>query len=501
MADTEKTIGTAAQYADPILWAAAQGGVNDGNRQVGVMINDISINALFRPNQTFVNGGLLRGNVIVTGEPGIGIVLSNSATSRIILGPTATVDFQDFYLEDGGVTKSYGFQQVKGSTIERVLILGTHSSAAVDIIPDSTGTTLKNVVTKSQINQSASSVAGGYNVEQCLVIDRMICRGNNALVFKNSQSIAANWYLGQPVDAGATSLVNFCYIKENVPANELGVGSSDNTINTDTTLEMVDFAGGDYRIKSTSTLATAGDGGTFVGAFLEVSSGITITPDQLSNLQTLSSATLTQKHIFAVDNLSTLQSLSSPVLTQQNNLSVNDLSSTQVIDNVSLSVSGSISVNNMNSLQTITQPALTQAHILSVDSIETGQTLSNVLLAVSGVLEVQGLTQEQVITNVSLVQKHLLSVDNLSQVQALGNVTLAVEGVLSVDSILSEQTVSNSSLITQVALLVDNITNQQFISVVSFDEGQTIGTITAAFKEDDISVKYGILNITVKFKE
>ena len=45
-----------------------------------------------------------------------------------------------------------------------------------------------------------------------------------------------------------------------------------------TTAELVDFAGGDYRTKLTSTLATAGTGSqSFIGAFLETSSGISLT--------------------------------------------------------------------------------------------------------------------------------------------------------------------------------------------------------------------------------
>lgn len=45
-----------------------------------------------------------------------------------------------------------------------------------------------------------------------------------------------------------------------------------------TSSELVDFAGGDYRTKATSTLATAGTGAQgFIGAFLELSAGISVT--------------------------------------------------------------------------------------------------------------------------------------------------------------------------------------------------------------------------------
>lgn len=41
--------------------------------------------------------------------------------------------------------------------------------------------------------------------------------------------------------------------------------------------ELVDYAGGDYRVKKGSPLATAGKDGTFIGAYLEESSGTAIT--------------------------------------------------------------------------------------------------------------------------------------------------------------------------------------------------------------------------------
>jgi hypothetical protein len=46
-----------------------------------------------------------------------------------------------------------------------------------------------------------------------------------------------------------------------------------------TTADLVDYAGGDYRTKASSSLATAGSGGTFIGAFLEESGGATLTAD------------------------------------------------------------------------------------------------------------------------------------------------------------------------------------------------------------------------------
>lgn len=50
-----------------------------------------------------------------------------------------------------------------------------------------------------------------------------------------------------------------------------------------TSAELVDFAGGDYRTKATSALATAGTDTPYVGAFLEASSGITLAVTETLN--------------------------------------------------------------------------------------------------------------------------------------------------------------------------------------------------------------------------
>lgn len=292
MADTVKTIGTAADYADPILWAAGQGGVNDGNRQVGEMINDISINALFRPNQTFVNGGLLRGNVTLTGEVGVGITFTNSAASRFCLSPNPVVEFQDFWCSNGGTSHSSTFQNISGNDFLRVISTDVATGGTITAVADTTTTTATNCVLYNVV-QGNSAVSGSVTVNNCVVLERMVVRANNLLTFFNSISLANDWYLGRPTDSGAESLVNYCYIKENANANEFGPGSSNNTINTDSTSDLVNVGAGDYRTGSAAPQATGNGSGGLIGAFLEVSSGNTLTADSGAYLYTGTDATLT----------------------------------------------------------------------------------------------------------------------------------------------------------------------------------------------------------------
>ena len=278
MADRLTTIGTGGDYADPILWAVGEGNINDGDRAVGEILNDITMSALFRPNQSFPNGGLLKGTSTVTGKTGDGISLGNTAGTRICLSPSDNLDFEDIEFIPGANT--YSIQSLGSSTITRVL------SAGLDLSPLPNKLPVLNNVVFDTIDFPSSSTSGTLTLNNCLTPDRLIIRNNNLLVFKDSISLASDWLLGRGTYTGSDTLVNFARILQNAPASDFGTGSSDYTVNVDSTSEMVDYANGDYRIKSTSPLATAGSGGGYIGAFLESGSGgvtIPVIINQLKN--------------------------------------------------------------------------------------------------------------------------------------------------------------------------------------------------------------------------
>jgi hypothetical protein len=294
MADTVKTIGTSGDYADPILWAAGQGAVDDGNRQVGELISGVTMSELFRPNQAFPNGGLLRGNTTVTGKTGDGRTLGNTSGTRICLSPTDGFNFQDIEFDKG--TNTYIVQNIGNNTMSRCLM----ADGFIYYTADKT-LTLNNCVIKD-IDGLASATQGNVVLNNTTMTDRMIIRAETLLTVLNSNSVATDWLLGRGDYTNSETLVNYCYIKQNAPAGDFGTGSSNNTLNTDTTLEMVNFAGGDYRIKSTSTLATAGQGGTFIGAFLEAGGGgSTLTADSGTYLHTGTDAQLLTTRILKAD--------------------------------------------------------------------------------------------------------------------------------------------------------------------------------------------------------
>lgn len=183
-------------------------------------------------------------------------------------------------------------------------------------------------------------------------------------------------------------------------------------------------------------------------------------------------------------------------------LIVDSLISPQGIENVILSTIETVTPDNLISQQFITEPSITQGYILSVDSIITGQSIENVSLAVSGQLNVDSLQNLQLLSSPALTQNSQISVDGLINAQSLSESALSTGDELIVQNIGNIQSISDSGFIQQHVLITNNITNTQLLGVVTFSgEGQDIGTVTAAFKESDIDVTYGIANFTVMFKD
>ena len=230
--------------------------------------------------------------------------------------------------------------------------------------------------------------------------------------------------------------------------------------------------------------------------------GISITPDNTSSLQSITSVTLTQHNALLVDSLSSVNLISEPTLTQNSSLIVDGIQSASDITEPSFTQANILSVNNVETQQSLSNVILSIAGALSVDSLSTLQSLSVVDFIQSNILSVDNIGNSQVVSEPSFLQHHSLIVDDLNNTQEITNASLDTGLNLIVDSISSAQSITESGLTQHNILLTDPITNTQFIGVVTLSgEGQDIGTVTVGFKEDDISVKYGILNITVKFKE
>ena len=340
---------------------------------------------------------------------------------------------------------------------------------------NATNTTVSNCITEEGINGIFTNNFSSGTITNHLSIDNATS-GYDKGSLGNDWIVTNSLYLGSGVwtnDTGWNVATDF-----NAAEDTSAVGG--NSLQNRTTADLVNYAGGDFRTASASALSTAGSGGTFIGFALEASSGISITPDAILSSQTLSEPTLMQGHSLSVNNIISANTVSESVLSQQ----------------------GALSVNPVLSAQTISEPVFTQANVLSVNNITTANTISEVTLVIAGALGVDDLSSSQSITLTSFIQQNLLDVDDLSNAQTISQSVIDTGLNLIVQDISSAQSISESGFTQHNIILVDPITSAQFIGVVNISgDGQDIGTVTASFKEDDISVKYGILNITVQFKE
>lgn len=255
------TIGSGGDYATLDAWAVATGSIDYGELNEAVLIEDYFQVGLFREGAaTFPNGGRIRGDITVTGEPGVGRTISGGDGERIIINDSENLTFSDLIVD---TTVSSRFIDAFRTAMERVI--PAVGITAVTFRSIATNVTLRNCVVAGIDHTSAV-----ITLENCVVASRSIIRADATLVFKNSlTSHTGDWLLGRGTYPNSETLVNYARIGQNAGAGDFGPGSSDYVVNYNSTSDMVDPANQDYRTKATSPLATAGEAGTFIGAFLE----------------------------------------------------------------------------------------------------------------------------------------------------------------------------------------------------------------------------------------
>lgn len=358
-------------------------------------------------------------------------------------------------------------------------------------------------------------------------------RGSAAVTLTNSLSLGA----GTDFDAGFLGNNN---------ASQDGTAAGTNSLTGRSTADLADYASNDFRTASGSTLATAGVGGTFIGAFLEQSSSVSVTPDSVQNSQSITEVTLIQGYNLIPENLNNVQGVSESSFVQNHQLSTDNISNTGTLSNVDLSQNGTLlaenllqgiavtepsltqdhklttqdifnsnflsesnlvqkyvlSVGNINNNNYLSEPILTQANVLSVSNVVTGQSLTEAILTVSGVLGVDSLDQGNTTTEIEFIQKHLLSVDNVNSLQEITESDLIVLDNLIVDHISSSTNITDSGLTQHNILLSDPITNNQFIGVVSFGgKEEAIASVVVSYGDSNITATYTTAMITLNFKE
>jgi hypothetical protein len=140
-----------------------------------------------------------------------------------------------------------------------------------------------------------------------------------------------------------------------------------------TTADLVDYAGGDYRTKLSSSLATAGSGGTFIGAFLEESGGGTTV-----EIPTLDNAATTYAPTISVTNHQTVEIPTSthaittyaPTITIGNNIDIEiptlDNSATTYAPVITVSDHQTVEIPTLDNSATTYAPTITTTSNVTV---------------------------------------------------------------------------------------------------------------------------------------
>lgn len=196
----------------------------------------------------------------------------------------------------------------------------------------------------------------------------------------------------------------------------------------------------------------------------------------IAQAHALGNVTLTQAHILTVQGIGQAHSLGAPSLTQHNALTPAPLTQAQTLGNITLTIAGSIAAADIAQGHSIGTPALTQHNILAVAALMQAQSLGQPALAQAGTLAVDGMTHAQVLDAVTLVQHHALAVQALLQGHALGNVTLTASDALAIDGLTHAQILGAPSLTQHNVLAVQSMTHAQILQAVTLG-GLVIGSL------------------------
>ena len=191
---------------------------------------------------------------------------------------TITNNNCNFLVIDGIGLKNTGTVSSRAYTgiMDNIQLLNLYGTTAASYyvfdLNGATGVTVANCITEGGTRGIHTNNFSGGTITNHLSIDNTeqgFQKGasGNLWVIKNALYLGPGaWTLG----SGWLAATDY-----NASSDTTAVGA--NSLQNRTTADLVDYAGNDYRTKSSSALATAGDGGTFIGYKLEASTGIEVT--------------------------------------------------------------------------------------------------------------------------------------------------------------------------------------------------------------------------------
>ena len=332
MPDIISTVGIGKDYATLTLWNAGDGGLDPGVGFTAIAECSGYLGAAANINGTFIRGATIRGDVVFDGTNDS--LLSNA--ERLTISSGSGINVEDLRIFTNNQFVSALNYNADFIVMDRVVIDNTTTGVnALDINGTFINGHIRNFVARGGSDAVMAGYNQGANLTNGLIYgaaDKGVEGGGSApMVLTN---IFAFNNGGQDVDSvGGFTLV------------DVATEDSTGTYTGYTNAELVDFAGGDLRTKSTSDLATLGT--PFIGAFLESGGGsgvsLTVTETKSSSLNNSSIEILANLSIIVTETKSpSINSSLLAISSQGVTLAVTEMKSSS-IDSAVIDITSNIS--------------------------------------------------------------------------------------------------------------------------------------------------------------
>jgi len=341
MADINKNVGSTApsqDYATLDLWNAGEGGVDPGEgfKSIATCYGDCGTTTAI--NGAFIRGAIIQGSIEYDGsnESALPIVDRLSiSTSGIVI--------RDCYIK----TNSGSFNAISLSA-DNVEIYRNRI--------ENTTTSLQAILTNGNYPNSKihhNVISGGSDVNRvgsgngCVTYSNIVFGGNDKGYEGGSGGSIGVQFI--------TDTFSFGNAGQDIEPSNFTVATSatedvsGGTLSGYTSAELFNFAGNDFRTKATSALATAGSGGSFIGAFLESGSGISITPTPITSSESFGNTLVKKSLVVSPLSILSLESFGVTEVIKPIEINVNSFDSSSEFGNASILIKKAINVIGFNS--------------------------------------------------------------------------------------------------------------------------------------------------------
>ncbi len=475
-------------YATFNLWWAAEKDIDYGSKIEAAGLGSVGG---FTPNTLSVHGAevyTLGVEFDGKNEDDLAYMTGHLQFDINASSQAAPITIRDLLLRQTNVWNICLYLHADYTTVTRVKVINpgsnTHSIRVDNSLPNSS-------ISHSVIEGGLNGIFFGYN-SGCPLnnITQYGATGSGLVATSNPYGITDSLFTengGADINtAGVTS------------TSATGDGT-EGTINPYTTAELVDTSAKDYRTKVASTLATAGSGGSFIGAFLE-SAGAGIS-DTLACNAFLSSSQFQVSDLFTSSIIESSSYQSTTLFDDAQLLHYSGVNDSITADSYLTTTSFSDAIfSDVEALDdTLTANAFTAAtsfnnaalidsiagdYLLSADSFVTSAVFNNSLLLTDSINDANSSNTSTLFNDADLLKSS-------TDVTIADSFTIST--TFNIASLSANSNYSHES--SDSTVLFNNIDFRW-----SGDSAQVIGSVTAGFVSDTITVGYVPQSTTANFK-